>query len=249
MASQIIVKKSYPNVNQLKISNKINSKINNKLSNYLFNLNCNHVKTRSLFAKMNSDKNKFFSIIDNNSYVKNCVSNKNKDINSISYLIKRQLSQSDCIKFGTGFEKILMDVILLENKNLENIKPKNTKGKRDVDHLFLDKINKVIYYAEIKSNLNLDTEKSKATINKCKEIQQELMKEFPEHKINMYLVGIRYYTRDIINKSILNKYTSILDNLKGVNEYLEELGATIKFLDENDYTEVLNYQANKMFDK
>lgn len=246
MASQLIVKKKYPSINQLKFSNKIANKINNYK---ILNLNYSHVKTRNSVIKMNTDKSKFFSIIDNNSYVKNCFSNKNKDINSISYLIKRDLSQSDCIKFGTGFEKVLMDIILLENKNLESIKPKNMKGKKDLDHLFLDKINKIVYYAEIKSNLNLDTEKSKATSNKCLQVQQDLIKEFPEHKINMYLVGIRYFTKEIISKNILNKYTSIIENLKGVNEYLSELGVTIKFLDETDYVEVLNYQANKMFDK
>ena len=250
MASQLIVKKKYPSINQLKFSSKITNKTNNKINNYkILNLNYSHVKTRNSVIKMNTDKSKFFSIIDNNSYVKNCFSNKNKDINSISYLIKRDLSQSDCIKFGTGFEKVLMDIILLENKNLESIKPKNMKGKKDLDHLFLDKINKIVYYAEIKSNLNLDTEKSKATSNKCLQVQQDLIKEFPEHKINMYLVGIRYFTKEIISKNILNKYTSIIENLKGVNEYLSELGVTIKFLDESDYVEVLNYQANKMFDK
>ena len=60
-------------------------------------------------------------IINANEYVNACVSNKTKDYNSLSYLINRDLSQSDCIKLGTGSEKVLIDIILKNNQNLENI--------------------------------------------------------------------------------------------------------------------------------
>lgn len=39
-----------------------------------------------------SPNKKLFEIISLNSYVKNCLSNKEKDINSLSYLIKQLLS-------------------------------------------------------------------------------------------------------------------------------------------------------------
>ena len=44
---------------------------------------------------------------------------------------------------------------------LKNIKSNTKKGDKETDHLFIDDLNKNIYYAELKSNLNLDTEKRK----------------------------------------------------------------------------------------
>jgi hypothetical protein len=185
-------------------------------------------------------------IITNNSYVKNCTSNKEKDINSLSYLICRELSQSDCIKLGTGIEKVLKDIILDKNKQLENIKPKNSKGQKEKDHLFKDEKNKIIYYAELKSNLNLDTEKCKSTSDKCELILDELKTEFVDYEIKMFLIGIRYYDKKIIPKIIMNKYKNIHNNVVGINDYLQELNAGIQF-DENDYKEFLNILANSMF--
>jgi hypothetical protein len=185
-------------------------------------------------------------IITNNSYVKNCTSNKEKDINSLSYLICRELSQSDCIKLGTGIEKVLKDIIIDKNKQLENIKPKNSKGQKEKDHLFKDEKNKIIYYAELKSNLNLDTEKCKSTSDKCELILDELKTEFVDYEIKMFLIGIRYYDKKIIPKIIINKYKNIHNNVVGINDYLQELNAGIQF-DENEYKEFLNILANSMF--
>lgn len=185
--------------------------------------------------------------IENNSYVKNCTSNKEKDINSLSYLICRELSQSDCIKLGTGIEKVLKDIILDKNKQLENIKPKNSKGQKEKDHLFKDEKNKIIYYAELKSNLNLDTEKCKSTSDKCELILDELKTEFSDYDIKMFLIGIRYYDKKIIPKIIMNKYKNIHNHVVGINDYLQELNTGIQFYDENDYKEFLNILANSMF--
>ena len=187
-------------------------------------------------------------IIDNNKYIKECISNKSKDFNSLSYLIDRDLSQSDCIKFGNGMEKILIDIIITKNPQLENIKPINKKGKKERDHLFKNETLKTIYYAEIKSNLNLDTEKCKSTSNKCLQIYEELRLEYPDYFIKMYLVGTRYYDKTIIPKIIKNKYLSIEEDVLGVNEYLTEMGTNFIFETEILYKEFLNYLANSMFD-
>lgn len=69
-------------------------------------------------------------LIKKNDYIKNCKSNKKKDPSSLSYLIKRDMSQSDCIKLGTGIEKLVVDIIL-QHTCLENIKPKNVKDKKN----------------------------------------------------------------------------------------------------------------------
>jgi hypothetical protein len=195
-----------------------------------------------------SDKLKLLSgIIANNVYVKECVSNKKKHISSLSYLIDRELSHSDCIKLGHGLEKVSTDIVLENNKNLQNIKPKNEKGKKERDHLFKDDENKIIYYAEVKSNLNLDTEKYKSTINKCASILEELKREFPDYEIKMFLIGGRYYEKKMMPKIILDKYTVIDNHLVGINDYLDYFNVNMKFNDENEYKEFLNILANSMF--
>ena len=186
-------------------------------------------------------------IIDKNDYVFSCISNKKKDFNSLSYLIEKDLSQSDCIKLGIGIEKVFKDIIIAGNTNLENIKPINKKGQKEKDHLFKDETTKTIYYAEIKSNLNLDTEKCKSTSDKCLQIKEELKIEFPDYEIKMFLVGIRYYEKTIIPKIISNKYLSITDNLFGINDYLSIMNSNIKFENEKIYIHFLNYLSSKMF--
>lgn len=189
-----------------------------------------------------------YSIIDNNSYIKNCKSNKNKDIHSLSSLIDIPLSQSDCIKIGNGVEKVLIDIILAKNKELKNIKAKNKKGEKETDHLFIDEKNKVIYYAELKSNLNLDTEKCKSTSQKCINILEDLKTKYPEYDCKMFLVGLRYFSKDNISKIINNKYTSISQHLVGINDYLSNLNIDC-LPNEEYYKKFINHISTKMFQK
>ena len=187
------------------------------------------------------------SIVDGNEYVRDCTSNKAKDVHSLSSLVDRSMSQSDCIKLGTGLEKVFKDIVLARNPKLTNIKPKNTKGKKERDHLFVDEETKTVYYAELKSNLNLDTEKCRSTSNKCAQIAAELVLEYPEYKIEMFLLGLRYVNKTICPKIITNKYTEISENVVGVNDYFEALGGGQLFANEQEYKDFLTYLANQMF--
>jgi hypothetical protein len=189
------------------------------------------------------------NIINENEYILNCKSNDKKDISSLTYLINdMNLSQSDSIKFGNAIEKLLNDIIMKYNTfNLQNIKKKNEKNKKETDHLYIDNVNKVIYYAEIKCNLNLDTEKYKSTINKCLNIKDELQEFYHEYKIQMCLVGARYYKTEIITKNIIKKFKVIQDNLFGINEYLQLYNIDKQFIDEEDYIMFLKYIAKQMF--
>lgn len=187
------------------------------------------------------------SVIDNNVYVKNCESNKAKDTHSLSSLIDRNLSQSDCIKLGTGAESVIRDIVCAKNTALRNIKPKNSLGKKEKDHLFVDEATKTLYYAELKGNLNLDTEKCKSTSDKCSKIECELKEEFPGYNVKMYLLGVRYFDKMIIPEIIKKKYSCIAGNLIGLNDYFKELNVPVQFADELDYREFLNYLANTMF--
>jgi len=186
-------------------------------------------------------------IINKNIYIKKCKSNKNKDINSLSYFYADlNLSQSDNIKVGNGLEKLIIDK-KKKNIELKDIKKKNIKGIKERDNIFMDEKNKKIIYAELKSNLNLDTEKSKDTVKKCEEIEKEIKKEYPEYEISMNLVGLRYYKKEIIPEIIKKKYEKICNNVIGVNDYLKELGLNYKFDDEEEYKEILRYLVKKMY--
>lgn len=185
------------------------------------------------------------NIIIENSYIKNCYDNKKRDPLSLSYLIDRTLSQSNCIKLGNGIEKIFQDIIMKYTK-FTNIKPKNLKGKREKDHLFQNSKDKIIYYSELKSNINLDTEKSKSTCEKCIEIVEELKLQYPTYKIKWCLLSYRYKHNDEIPNNIRRKYTKIQNNLLGINQYLELVGINLKFTNQT-YKLFLNNIANNMF--
>ena len=187
------------------------------------------------------------NLIDNNKYVKSCISNKKKDFHSLSYLVDKELSQSDCIKLGTGVEKMLKDIILYKNPSFEDIRPPTQKGKKEKDHLFKDEETKTIYYAELKSNLHLDTEKCKSTCDKCVKLLEDIKQEYPDYTIYMYLVGVRYYEKKSITSKINNKYNTIKDNLLGVKEYLQIMNINTDDYTEIKYKEIINYLANKMF--
>ena len=201
---------------------------------------------RAYIVKSNSTLLELDLIIKNNNYIKKCKSNKSKDIDSLSYLITRKLSQSDCIKIGNGLEKIFHDIVSYHTK-LKDIKPKNKKGKKEKDHLWCDEDNKIIYYAEFKSNINLDTEKSKSTYEKCLNIVIELKKKFPEYDIKWCLVGCRYINNINIPNKLKYKYNTIKNNLFGVNDYLNLLGISLRFT-YNGYCNFLNKVANAMFE-
>jgi hypothetical protein len=118
----------------------------------------------------------------------------------------------------------MLSTFIMRNTQYKNIKEKNSKGKKETDHLFMDVNNNIIYYAELKSNLNLDTEKSAETIQKCLKIEKTLIEKYPEYKIKMFLVSIRHLTSLTINKKVKNKYNEISNNLIGINEYLLKIG-------------------------
>jgi hypothetical protein len=208
-----------------------------------------HINKITNISPILNNKCDLETIIKNNCYVKNCKSNKNKDIHSLSSLIDIELSQSDCIKIGVGLENVLKDYIINQCPFLQDIKQPNKKGVKEKDHLFMDEDKKIIYYAEIKSNLNLDTEKSKATIDKCLHNKEELEKKYQSYEIKMFLISARHYKKDIIPNCINNKYTSIKDNLTGLNEYFSELSISKQFNEEQEYKAILNLLAKSMFKK
>jgi len=127
---------------------------------------------------------------------------------SISSLINIPLTQSQCIKFGTHIEKLLRDFISLHS-HVKNIRPQNKKGESERDHLFL-RNDGIKIYAELKCNLNLDTEKRKKTCEKIHKISAE-------ESCDGYLLAVRYIS-DIPVK-ISKQYEGV--NLINVTDYFK----------------------------
>ena len=125
---------------------------------------------------------------------------------SISSIISFELTQSQCITLGSRLEKILREYISSFD-HVRDIKPKNKKGKKERDHLFCINGSKKIY-AELKCNLNLDTEKKSKTIEKVKYISSE-------EQCDGFLVALRYYTN--VPKRVKLKYNDI--KVLSISEY------------------------------
>lgn len=191
------------------------------------------------------DEDDLCNLINDCLYIKTCSSNKKKDICSLSYLIDRSMSQSDCIKLGLGCEKVFSDMVMKYTSH-KNIKGKNIKGKKEKDHLFCDEDAKIVYYAELKANINLDTEKSKSTYEKCLQIVEALREEYPDYEIKWCLLAFRFTDYTAIPETIQKKYSTIKDNLFGINQYLKMLGIEIEFT-EDGYKKFLNKIADSMF--
>lgn len=127
---------------------------------------------------------------------------------TITYLLygEKPSEQSINIKFGHFGEIIAKELIKLNN-NFElltcGVQIINDK-KKDIDLIFKDDINKIIYYRELKANIELDSEKLPATISKCKEIEKFLQEKYNSYKIDSGILNWSVYNRQILKTGLPN---------------------------------------------
>jgi hypothetical protein len=76
--------------------------------------------------------------------------------------------------------------------------------KKDVDLIFKSTTTNTIVYRELKGNIELDTEKLPATIQKCNEIKQSLAITYPDHNIDMGVLNWSVYDRKILTAGLSN---------------------------------------------
>lgn len=229
----------------VKQSRKKLVKKTHKQSNLLKLKTENTSKKKETANNIDNKADLFYRMIIDNTYVDTCMSKQSKCENSFYSLVERELSHSDAIKLGIAIEKIFCDLILT-NPDITNIREKNIKGVKEKDHLFYNEKLNTIYYAEVKSNLTLDTEKRPATIEKMKKIIEELKIKFGSDKIiKAFLFAPRYFENDIIPDEFKKAYEKI--TLIGVNNYLKEFNVNYSFKDEKHYKRMINYLENRMF--
>ncbi len=127
---------------------------------------------------------------------------------SITHLLygAKPSEQSINIKFGR-YGEVLAKELIGYNENIELLKcgvqQINDKNK-DVDLIWIDKTKKIVYYRELKGNIELDTEKLPATVNKCKEIEQSLKITYPDYVINCGVLNWSIYNRGILTAGLSN---------------------------------------------
>lgn len=157
-------------------------------------------------------------IIKQNSYI-NKVSINKPDIHSFNTLIPT-INQSQNIKLGICMEKFFTDVIKKFNTDWISSRKITKKGDKEVDHLYINHTTKQVIYCEQKNNINLDTEKSKATVYKIQSITEELKNEYQDYTVNGYLFATRYLDcNELIANNIISKRYTVIQVI-GVNNFL-----------------------------
>lgn len=139
-------------------------------------------------------------------------------LGSISYLLygEKPSEQSINIKMGHFGEYITKELIK-SNIKLEllncGIQIINDK-KKDVDIIFKDNNSKIIYYRELKGNIELDTEKIPATISKCKDIEITLKNKYIDYEIDSGILNWSVYNRKLLISGISNIKTFEKNGIK-----------------------------------
>ena len=165
---------------------------------------------------------------------------KKKSYN-IKDLFQVELSQSQSIQAGKKIEFFINDVlhktpnvkchttesIWIDTETNRIQIGGNSKGLKDVDILF--EYNKKSYYLELKSNLDLDTEKVIATTNKVKLITDSLNKNGGYGEVESKILSPFWYK----NSSIVNPFPD--DKVMWISELFKIVGIT---LPKNEYNEV-----------
>lgn len=157
---------------------------------------------------------------------------------SISHLLygEKPSEQSINIKLGRLGEKLSKDIIKINHRfELLNcgIQKINDK-KKDVDLIFKDISNNIIYYRELKGNIELDTEKLPATINKCREIETSLKHKYENCKINCGILNWSVYNRKILKAGLSNIKTFEQAGIK--IDHMEDFLRIVNIVwDEEDY--------------
>lgn len=168
---------------------------------------------------------------------------------SISHLLygEKPSEQSINIKFGRLGE-FLSKELIKANHNLQLLQcgvQKINDKKKDVDLIFRDETNKIIYYRELKGNIELDTEKLPATISKCKEIQNSLQSTYLDYTINCGILNWSVYNRKILTAGLSNIKTFENGGIKidHMEDFLHIVGVS---WNEDDYYSYFREIGNKI---
>ena len=157
---------------------------------------------------------------------------------SISYLFygEKPSKQSINIKLGRSGEYLSKELVA-SNPQLELLKcgiQQIENRKIDVDLLFRNRETNVVYYRELKANIELDTEKLPATIQKCHSIQKFIAEKYEGCEVDVGILNWSVYDRKCLTAGISNIKAFEKENVK-----IEHMGDFLKIVcvdwEETDY--------------
>lgn len=170
---------------------------------------------------------------------------------SMNSLIDCTITQSQCIKIGNALEKIVNYWVAsdptLPWKLMSNPVEKHEKQK---DVLLKNEETQEILYAEIKANLELDTEKAPKTIQKIESVHTALQDKYPGWKVHSFLLSGRYLAFADIPAELSKRYQPLWDrgfSLLGMNEFLAKVGMGHRFVGYEEYRTFWTRVAKHMF--
>lgn len=176
--------------------------------------------------------------------IKRC-DKKGRDPTSLSFLVNRDISQSAAIRLGVVLEEVFNIVIseYFQEKYTRSNLQRNVKGERQKDLLMINEESKSVIYAELKANINLDTQKAPATVASTIKVVEDF--ESKGYKVQGYVLSLRYLKTADIPRSLAKKYQKFDEHpnvkLIGIQDFmktvLEEPIAELQ--DEPAYSEFL----------
>ena len=157
---------------------------------------------------------------------------------SISYLIygEQPSEQSISIKLGRFGEYLSKELIeFTPTLQLLTCGVQNVNGKKkDIDLIFKDDTHTIIYYFELKANIELDTEKIPATVSKCNTIVSSLKEKYSNYNIICGILNWSVFDRKILTTGLSNIKTFETAGIK-IYHMKEFLNIIKVDWDENDY--------------
>jgi hypothetical protein len=135
---------------------------------------------------------------------------------SLCSLLARKVSQSTNIRLGNELEVIYNKYAVAHCDVADLRPPKCGKGQHQKDFL-VEVLGDTIVYGEFKSNINLDTEKRKATREKVNAVCAELRATYPGKKVCAFLVSLRYLHGEDIPPATVASYHDV--TLVGIGEF------------------------------
>jgi hypothetical protein len=166
----------------------------------------------------------FYKKLIDNEIISSINELKIKDNYNISKLINNYtLTQGQYIVIGNKLEEIIknfIEKISIKVLPIKHMVCTNSNGEsKNIQLDLVFTIGDCIHYFELKTNLNLDSEKNKATYDKINLVTEELKKIYPDKKVYGNLLST-WFSRNDVTKS--NKI-----NITFMEELFELIGAKI----------------------
>jgi len=153
---------------------------------------------------------------------------KKKDNGSFGEIVwnDRPAHHSHNIKLGHVTEGMFNDYVRYGDNCFQLVEEDKIDidgASTQMDVLFINKDKKIVYYFESKNNINLDTEKGPATVEKIIKVESALKKMYPSHQVVVRVLTARYPTVDDIPIKLF-KNSLTRDNIIGYNEFFKLVG-------------------------